>query len=449
MDVVNPKRAGAFALLALGWLLPLNIESASGQKNISSTPPSTASQNQALSAATMQLQRGVTGDLLYRFLSSRQASAPITLPSPSGTKNIVVIPLPASLNKNAVLEIIDSSSGKTAHLPVKTTGVTPITDASFTMIQSVFVPVMVQGKGALTDASVTVSAKGYSSGWLLKASDKGVAQFANVPIGIPVKVSVQNGGDSPVSQTQTLPSNPPADGFHWQTITVNWTDAHTVPVASAVTAPAASGFPAAPSPSSAPQPVPPSPSNPLSSLISFLVSLAILAGIAYGLFYTYKNGQMKRVFENLGIHIQSPQPESTAVNPFAKPERAPIQPITEGTADPFAGGVSSVPGAYPIPSGARLVGSMGTYSGSIFSIQIGQQVDIGRDPSCAVPLPNDTNVSRRHATLLSQNGDYILTDNNSSNGTFLNGVKVPTQTPQSLRPGDEVQIGSTRFRFEI
>jgi pSer/pThr/pTyr-binding forkhead associated (FHA) protein len=78
----------------------------------------------------------------------------------------------------------------------------------------------------------------------------------------------------------------------------------------------------------------------------------------------------------------------------------------------------------------------------------GSVADIGRDAANMIALPNDTNSSRRHATISINGSEYSVVDNSSSNGTFLNGVRIPANVPQPLRPGDEVQIGMTRFRFD-
>lgn len=110
------------------------------------------------------------------------------------------------------------------------------------------------------------------------------------------------------------------------------------------------------------------------------------------------------------------------------------------------GGGGSV--SYSAPTnGARLVASAGLYSGSVFPLD-GVSLDIGRDPGNPIALPNDTNVSRRHATLRNEGGQFVITDNDSSNGTFVNGVRIASQTPTPLRSGDEATIGGTRFRFE-
>ncbi len=56
----------------------------------------------------------------------------------------------------------------------------------------------------------------------------------------------------------------------------------------------------------------------------------------------------------------------------------------------------------------------------------------------------DTEVSRRHALVQFREGDWILTDLKSSNGTFLNGRPVQRSV---LRAGDQIQIGRTILLF--
>jgi len=95
-------------------------------------------------------------------------------------------------------------------------------------------------------------------------------------------------------------------------------------------------------------------------------------------------------------------------------------------------------------AGPRLVGTQGTYSGQVFEITT-EQAMIGRE-SGDIMLPNDNTVSRRHATIAGINGEYTIRDEGSSNGVFVNGAKV---TEQKLTPGDEIQLGATKFRFEV
>ena len=62
---------------------------------------------------------------------------------------------------------------------------------------------------------------------------------------------------------------------------------------------------------------------------------------------------------------------------------------------------------------------------------------IGRGSDCHVVLP-ERQVSRHHAKILSESGQYILHDLGSKNGTHMNGNRVRGSIP--LRDGDEIQI---------
>ena len=56
----------------------------------------------------------------------------------------------------------------------------------------------------------------------------------------------------------------------------------------------------------------------------------------------------------------------------------------------------------------------------------------------------DTEVSRQHATFEFSEGRFRITDRNSSNGTFVNGVAVRSR---ELKSGDQVQVGRTVILF--
>jgi signal transduction histidine kinase len=68
---------------------------------------------------------------------------------------------------------------------------------------------------------------------------------------------------------------------------------------------------------------------------------------------------------------------------------------------------------------------------------------IGRD-SRQLPI-NDNTVSRRHAELHPRGGEWILKDLGSSNGTYVNGVRV-NQT-YNLKLGDQIRVGRTLLVF--
>ncbi len=68
---------------------------------------------------------------------------------------------------------------------------------------------------------------------------------------------------------------------------------------------------------------------------------------------------------------------------------------------------------------------------------------IGRS-SEALPL-TDMTISRRHAELIPDDGQWYINDLQSANGTFVNGVRVTGVT--LLRTGDQLRTGSTLFQY--
>jgi pSer/pThr/pTyr-binding forkhead associated (FHA) protein len=94
---------------------------------------------------------------------------------------------------------------------------------------------------------------------------------------------------------------------------------------------------------------------------------------------------------------------------------------------------------------ARLVGIEGPYSGEVFFLT-GQNNAIGRGADRDIVLSADQTVSRNHAHIGNEGGDLVIYDDGSSNGTFVNGMRV---TMQVLVTGDIVQLGqNSKFRFE-
>jgi signal transduction histidine kinase len=68
---------------------------------------------------------------------------------------------------------------------------------------------------------------------------------------------------------------------------------------------------------------------------------------------------------------------------------------------------------------------------------------LGRD-SRQIPLTDQT-VSRRHAELIPNDGDWILKDLGSVNGSYLNGVRVDNR--KTLKLGDQIRVGRTLMVF--
>jgi len=94
------------------------------------------------------------------------------------------------------------------------------------------------------------------------------------------------------------------------------------------------------------------------------------------------------------------------------------------------------------PREAYLTCVAGPNVGEMF--RVGDGGDAGRAMDARFRL-TDTEMSRRHARFISRDGRVFVEDLNSTNGTFVNGVRVQLQ---SLNDGDKVQVGTqTVLRF--
>lgn len=80
----------------------------------------------------------------------------------------------------------------------------------------------------------------------------------------------------------------------------------------------------------------------------------------------------------------------------------------------------------------------GDRMGEMFPLK-NARTTIGRGLQTDVRI-NDEGISRTHAAVELENGDYLLSDAGSTNGTFANGSKVDRY---KLQEGDKIQIGAS------
>ena len=130
----------------------------------------------------------------------------------------------------------------------------------------------------------------------------------------------------------------------------------------------------------------------------------------------------------------APQPEA----PAKQPER-----VAVGVAASEPGDRSQVryePERTPVQT-LVLLNAQG---GDVDSVSLAGGVTMGRRPGCEVVL-QDTYASQMHAKVYPRNGVWILEDLGSTNGTYVNQVRVTGTV--SVNVGDRVRIGNTEMEL--
>ncbi|MEW5883199.1 MAG: FHA domain-containing protein [Armatimonadota bacterium] len=178
--------------------------------------------------------------------------------------------------------------------------------------------------------------------------------------------------------------------------------------------------------------------------IALIVGAAALAGLYH--FLKHHENRVAESLRRLGVKLPSDTPGSTTADAgsappdSARPPAAPAaQPITEGI-EPV------VPGdATPTDSPRRAFRLVG--DGVALDVPGEGEYVLGRDAACDLPI-TDATVSRRHATLSVREGALLIRDDGSTNGTYVNGVRLEANTEHPLQPGDKLQVGFVKLRVE-
>ena len=76
-------------------------------------------------------------------------------------------------------------------------------------------------------------------------------------------------------------------------------------------------------------------------------------------------------------------------------------------------------------------------------------ITIGKMSGMADVVLSNKSISRLHARIYEskENGGLLLEDMNSTNGTFLNGIRLKPQEKVEIRPGDEIRFAEMRFDY--
>ncbi len=79
------------------------------------------------------------------------------------------------------------------------------------------------------------------------------------------------------------------------------------------------------------------------------------------------------------------------------------------------------------------------------SYSIKDKVTVGRGAKASVIIP-DPFLSSVHVQFRKEGNDFVIIDNNSTNGTFVNGEKLSNE-PCLIKTGDLIKIGQLMFIF--
>lgn len=112
-----------------------------------------------------------------------------------------------------------------------------------------------------------------------------------------------------------------------------------------------------------------------------------------------------------------------------KHQKAPVQPVSPQPPAP----------AYRLrmPNGQQVT----VPSGGVY---------LGRSKECKIRFPMDAKgISRIHCQLSVTGTGLMVTDLNSTYGTFVNGTKIPSKTPVNLQPGSRFYLGSEKYSFTV
>lgn len=73
-------------------------------------------------------------------------------------------------------------------------------------------------------------------------------------------------------------------------------------------------------------------------------------------------------------------------------------------------------------------------------------VTIGRASGNDVSIPHDS-ISRHHCTVQLNKGVFTITDHGSSNGTFIDGEKIPPNKPKNFLSTSQITLGKIECEF--
>jgi hypothetical protein len=342
----------------------------------------------------------------------------------------VVVSLPEGDFKVAVSD--EQNKGAKKDLKAKDTSIT-FSEGDFNLIYKIGVK-LTDSRGTPVDYAVVslLDSKGNKYSCILREEDEGTAFFYFLPLG---KGSLEaRRGDLRISQDIEISQTAEPQIFNLAFASLSL-PAKPSPAKKAVEKEKAKGK------------AKPVPKAGISPFISVFLSLIIVLLILYIVFLLLK----RKGVDIIGMmRQQAGQPQTAETPPPSPIPTSPdICPYCGQRKDPVTGACACTPGVAPSQTvvstgGAKLIGYEGAIAGQVFPLSK-KETTIGRGEDRDIVVP-DSAVSRRHCKIVLEDDGYYIVDEGSTNGTFVSGMRVARE---KLKNGDIIQVGESKFRFEL
>ncbi|MEE0863262.1 MAG: FHA domain-containing protein [Lachnospiraceae bacterium] len=86
----------------------------------------------------------------------------------------------------------------------------------------------------------------------------------------------------------------------------------------------------------------------------------------------------------------------------------------------------------------------------------GERIDIntdkfvvGQSTSANYVVSGNTAISRNHACIITKNGKYYITDNTSTNGTYIDGVRISSNVEVEIASGQKIRFANEEYEFLV
>ncbi|MER3403626.1 MAG: hypothetical protein C4307_03265 [Chloroflexota bacterium] len=403
--------------LALVWMLTGVALAQTPQKDTAQPAPSGASQSEGRTLTIDFKQEG------ERWWWVEDAEGKPLTPPQKTTDTQTTLRLPKA---SATAWVLDAKTGNMAQVAIAEQKDTlTLTGDRWSHVARLQVNIR---KGTLPVASAVVTltdSKGQAHIQVLEPTAEGIVMFERVPLGR-VTVKVQYGSGQTVKLEMPLARErdqkvPVLD------ILVRGTVATVVPSQQAKAAE--------------------SQQAPTSSLIGTVIMSVVAGVLAISVILLLirlakqKEQPITEVMQKLGVELPTPSaaapPQGNAPSTPPPPDLPPLDTAGVPPTAPLSAAAGGVP--------TRLVGTQGAYIGTAFALEA-DLITVGREVGNGIVLDQEATVSRRHAQFVKQGDTLLVEDLGSTNGTFVNGVRISGPTP--VRPGDVVQFGACAFRVE-